>query len=105
MTDRLGYATLDLSLDILQINRTADIVGRHNAGQCHLAGLFVHLHFHNLRAEGVEGLGHAGREGATSQDGTRATRLRIAHQLTEGKTTVWRTFHKDEPTTACQVRG
>ena len=32
MTNCLGYATLDLSLDILRINRTADIVGRHNAG-------------------------------------------------------------------------
>src|SRR4029450_11030722 len=101
MANRLGYAPLDLSLNILWINRTANIVGRYNAGQGHLAGLFIDLYFHNLCAKGVQGWGHAGREGATSQDGTRATRLCIAHQLTEGKTTVRRTFHIDAPTATC----
>ena len=103
MTNRLGHATLDLALNILRINRTADIVCCHYAGQGHLTGLFVHLHFHNLRAKGVQGLGHTGRERATAQDGTRAACLGIAHELTEGKTTIWRAFHKDAPTAACQV--
>ena len=66
MTDRLGHATLDLALNILRIDRTADIVRCHYAGQGHLTSLFVHLHFHDLRAKGVQGLGDAGREGATA---------------------------------------
>src|SRR5882672_7759430 len=105
MPDRLGHTTLDLALDILRINRTANIVSRDNAGQRYLAGLFVHLDFDNLCAKRVEGLRHAGREGTASQDGPRAARLGIAYQLAQRKTTVWRAFHKDTPATARQVGG
>ena len=60
VADRLGEASFDLPLDLLHVDRPADVVNADDASHAHLAGECVHLDLDGLRGVAIAVVRDAG---------------------------------------------